>query len=122
MRSKLLLLSVFIGIGFSVNSHAGIGKGTIHCIEETTNQKPIEIALTALISTVFAPTGTTVWVICVGINSAEINTYIIQKEATMFKEENGKIFNPSYLGRYAADKNISLDEAAEKVLNPDFNN
>ncbi len=115
MKSKLLLFSAVAVMGFSVNSYAGAGKGITRCIEETVEQDLSETALAAVLSTTFAPTGTTAWVICVGVNSAEIKRETLKQEATGLLEE-GKLNVPSSLGKYAFEKNLSLEDAAAQIL------
>ena len=67
------------------------------------------------LTTATAPSTSTTALICFVSGDAEVNSVMLQKEATMLAEEN-KIFVPSFLGTYADEKNMSIYEAAEDLL------
>ncbi len=115
MNSKKFFISFIILMTLTASAHAEITKGVTACLRESSNDSVSEKALGLALSTTTPPTATTAFIICAGVNSAEINGHMLQKEATLLNEEN-KIYVPSFLGAYAEKRGLSLGDAANEVL------
>ncbi len=73
------------------------------------------VFLSLLTTTTAPPLTITSLIACAIVDSAEVNRAMVEKEASMLVEKN-EIFVPSFLGTYADQKNMNLQEAAQDVM------
>lgn len=114
MKTKLsvLLASLMLLAGPLAFAHDHGYPGHHHCNGDAS---VVDTTLWVITSTTLPPLTTTTLVVCAITDDAEVNRIMIEREATMVKEEN-KIFVPSFLGAYADRQNLEIRAAADDVL------